>query len=61
METDLLETKLTFRALSDEDEEDDATVDDDTDTVKDDDTEDDDDELTEDENPAVDTGEEEQE
>jgi hypothetical protein len=61
MATDLLETKLTFRALSDEDEEDDAKVDDDTDEDKDADSEDEDDELTEDENPAVDTGEEEPE
>ena len=61
MAIDLLEPKLTFRALSDEDEEDDAKVDNDTDEVKDGDPEDDDDEVTADENPAVDTGEEEPE
>jgi hypothetical protein len=61
MTTDLLETKLTFRALSDEDEEDDAKVDDDADKDKDDDLEDDSDEVEGDETIAVDTGEEEQE
>lgn len=40
MAIDLLDPKLTFRPLTDEDEEDDATIDDDADKEEGDDTED---------------------